>query len=65
MSAQAQYGPGSDYGYRPREERRIIERLVERPYYGWRSYERDCRVKITRRINRFGERVITRRRVCD
>ena len=29
------------------------------------GYERGCRVIVTNRINRFGERVTVRRRVCD
>jgi len=29
------------------------------------GYERGCRVIVTKRINRFGERVTERRRVCD
>ena len=34
---------------------------------GYRSYDyaRDCRVIVTHRTNRFGERVTVRRRVCD
>jgi len=34
---------------------------------GYRAYGygRDCRVIVTRRINRFGERVVERRRICD
>jgi hypothetical protein len=33
--------------------------------YGYdRGYERGCRVIVTRHINRFGERVVERRRVC-
>jgi hypothetical protein len=33
--------------------------------YGYeRGYDRGCRVIITRHINRFGERVVERRRVC-
>lgn len=33
---------------------------------GYRAYgyNRDCRVIVTKRINRFGERVTERRRVC-
>jgi hypothetical protein len=65
--ALAQYG--YDYGYRPRVERRVIERRIVRPdygrpWYGRRYYGRDCRVVVTRRINRFGERVVVRRRIC-
>jgi hypothetical protein len=53
--AQAQYRYYD--GYRPRVERRIIERRVVRPDFGrpWysrRFYGRDCRVVVTRRINR-------------
>jgi hypothetical protein len=34
---------------------------------GYNSYNRssDCRVVITKRVNRFGERVTVRRRICD
>jgi hypothetical protein len=65
--AQAQYGYHD--GYRPRVERRFVERRIVRPeygrgWYGRRYYGRDCRVVVTRRINRFGERVVTRRRIC-
>jgi hypothetical protein len=65
--AQAQYGYYD--GYRPRVERRIVERRIvrpdyARPWYGRGFYGRDCRVVVTRRINRFGERVVTRRRIC-
>jgi hypothetical protein len=42
-------GPG--YGYHHDRDRA----------YG---YERGCRVIVTKRINRFGERVTERRRVC-
>jgi hypothetical protein len=31
----------------------------------YRSYNRDCRVVITHRTNRFGEDVSVRRRICD
>jgi len=53
--------PGFDgprYRDRPGYEVRRVERRVvrERP--------RDCRIIEKRRINRFGERVITRSRVC-
>jgi hypothetical protein len=36
-------------------------------HYGYRSFNRysDCRVIIDRRVNRYGERVTVRRRVCD
>jgi hypothetical protein len=92
--ALAQYG--YDDGDRPRVERPIIERGIDRPdhggrwdgrdrggrwdgrdhggpwygrhhggpWYGGRFDEWDCRVVVTRRINRFGERVIVRRRIC-
>ncbi len=33
--------------------------------YGAYSYEPGCRVIVTNRINRFGERVTVRRRICD
>ena len=55
--ALAQYGYHD--GYRPRVERRVIERRVVRG-----PVVRDCRVVVTRRINRFGERVVVRRRIC-
>jgi hypothetical protein len=34
---------------------------------GYRAYgsDRGCRVVVTKRINRFGERVTERRRICD
>jgi len=64
--AQAQYGYHD--GYRPRVERRIIERRVERPVVERRIVRRavspDCRIVVSRRINRFGERVVTKRRIC-
>jgi len=65
LPAQAQYGDG----YRPRVERRIIERrvmnpVVERRIIVRRPIARDCRIVVTRRINRFGERVVVRRRIC-
>jgi hypothetical protein len=67
VPAQAQWGYHD--GHRPRVERRVIERRVVRPYYGRpvygrRVYDRGCRVVVTRRINQFGERVVTRRRIC-
>jgi hypothetical protein len=35
-------------------------------YYGHdNDYYRDCRVVVDHRINRFGEDVIVRRRICD
>jgi hypothetical protein len=60
---------GHHDGDRPRVERRIIERHVVRPPYGRPGYGRrfygpECRVVVTRRINRFGERVVVRRRIC-
>jgi hypothetical protein len=35
--------------------------------HGYRAYGygRGCRVIVTKRINRFGERVTERRRICD
>ena len=36
----------------------------DRPY-GYRSDYGGCRTVITERINRFGERVEVRRRICD
>jgi hypothetical protein len=62
--ALAQYG--YDYGYRPPVERRIIRPYDYRGprYYGRGYYGRGCRVVVTRRINRFGEPVIVRRRIC-
>ena len=64
--ASAQYGYRDGYG--PRVERRVIERRIvrpdyHRPVYG-RGNWRDCRVVVTRRINRFGEPVVIRRRIC-
>jgi hypothetical protein len=34
---------------------------------GWRAYNyaRDCRVVVRHHINRWGERVTVRRRICD
>ncbi len=66
--AQAQFGveigpggarvyDGPRDGYRPvieRRERRIVE-----------EDDDDCRIVIERRVNRFGERVTRRTRVCD
>lgn len=49
--------PGYD-GPRYRERRGYEVRRVERRRYS------DCRVVEKRRINRFGERVVTRTRVC-
>jgi hypothetical protein len=71
--AQAQYyGPGYRYG--PPVERRVVRPYYGRPYYGRpyygrsyygrRYYGRGCRVVVTRRINRFGEPVVIRRRIC-
>jgi hypothetical protein len=65
--ALAQYR--DDYGYRPRGDRGMIERRIDRPYGGpryddRRFYGRGCRVVVTRRINRFGEPVVVRRRIC-
>jgi hypothetical protein len=69
--AQAQwgYGPrpygryyGRPYGpppYRPYYGRPYGPRYGYRPYYG-----PGCRVVVTRRINRFGEPVLVRRRIC-
>lgn len=36
-------------------------------YYdeGYRSYGSACRVVVDHRVNRFGERVTVRRRICD
>ncbi|WFU38230.1 hypothetical protein QA640_27810 [Bradyrhizobium sp. CB82] len=35
-------------------------------YYGaYNEYYRNCRVVVDHRINRFGEDVIVRRRICD
>jgi hypothetical protein len=67
VPAQAQYGYHD--GYRPRVERRIVERrigrpVVERRVIVRRPFVRNCRVVVTRRINHFGERVVVRRRVC-
>ena len=62
-----QVGPGGvrvyeerDRPYRPVVERRRVERrvIVE-------DDDRDCRVEVRRRINRYGERVVSRRTVCD
>jgi hypothetical protein len=68
VQAQAQYyGPGYRYG--PPVERRVVRPYYGRPYYGRpyygrRYYGRGCRVVVTRRINRFGEPVVIRRRIC-
>jgi len=40
------------------------ERHYDRDRY-YRSYNRECRVVITHRTNRFGEDVSIRRRICD
>ncbi len=39
----------------------------DRYYRDYRAYDedRDCRVVITHRINRFGEPVTVRKRICD
>ena len=67
--AQAQVGleigPGGariyeNRPYRPVVERRHVERRVV-----VEDDDRDCRVEVRRRINRFGERVVTRTRICD
>lgn len=50
--------PGYD-GPRFRERRGYEVRRVER------RPVRDCRVIEKRRVNRFGERVVTRTRICD
>lgn len=50
--------PGYD-GPRFREQRGYEVRRVER------RRARDCRVIEKRRVNRFGERVVTRTRICD
>ena len=46
--------------YRPVVERRHVERrvIVE-------DDTEECRVEVRRRINRFGERVVTRTRICE
>ena len=31
----------------------------------YRDYDRDCRVIVDHHINRYGERVVVRRRVCE
>jgi hypothetical protein len=48
-------GPGYDHGYYP--DRRWRD--------GYRAYGSDCRVIIRNHINRLGERVTERRRICD
>jgi hypothetical protein len=49
-------GPGYDHGYYPGWRWR----------HGYRAYGRsDCRVIIRNHINRFGERVTERSRICD
>ena len=63
---------------RPRVQRRIIERRFVRPAIERRVIVRpvverrfvrpvfdDCRVVVTKRFNRFGERVVVRKRICD
>jgi hypothetical protein len=68
--AQAQVGlevgPGGvrvyeerDRPYRPVVERRRVERRVVV------DDDRDCRVEVRRRINRFGEREVRRVEICD
>ena len=68
--AQAQVGveigPGGariyenrPHHYGPVVERRRVERRVVV------DDDSDCRVEVRRRINRFGERVVTRTRICD
>jgi hypothetical protein len=44
-----------------RRPRYAMPAYRERVYYG---RPRRCRVVVTRRINRFGERVVIRRRIC-
>ena len=67
--AQAQFGveigaggarvyDGPRDGYRPVIERRERRVIVE-------DDEEECRVVVERRVNRFGERVESRRRVCN
>jgi hypothetical protein len=55
-------GRRNDEGRRYREGRRFYD--GGRYYEGGRFYGGGCRIVITRRINRFGERVIVRRRIC-
>ena len=72
IPAQAQWGYGPPH-YRPYYGRpygppgpyygRRYYRPPYGPRYGWR-YGPQCRVVVTRRINRWGEPVIVRRRIC-
>jgi hypothetical protein len=67
--AQAQVGieigPGGPRVYQERPYRPVVERRhVERRVIVEDDAE-DCRVEVRRRINRFGERVVTRTRICD
>lgn len=67
VPAQAQFGieigpranDGPREGYRPVIERRERRAIVDE------DDEEECRVVVQRRVNRFGETVVTRRRVCD
>ena len=67
--AQAQVGieigPGGpriyqERAYRPVVERRHVERRVV-----VEDDSEECRVEVRRRINRYGERVVTRTRICE
>ena len=71
--AQAQFGiEVSPRGPRVYDDRPTIverrRRIVEEPIVERRVIRRparECRVVVDRRVNRFGERVVRRTRVCD
>ena len=66
--AQAQVGieigPGGPRIYQQRAYRPVIERRVERRVVVEDDTE-ECRTEIRRRINRYGERVTSRVRICE
>ena len=67
VPAQAQVGieigPRGPRVYEQRDEYRpVVERRQRRVVV---EEEEDCRMVVERRVNRFGERVETRRRVCN
>lgn len=68
VPAQAQVGieigPRGPRAYEQRDEYRpVVERRQRRVVV--EEEEEDCRMVVERRVNRFGERVETRRRVCN
>ena len=74
FAAPASAGPATDFSaatelssqLRIEEGRRGVRVDLGGPRrFERRRFERDCRVVVTRRVNRFGERVTERRRICD